>query len=54
MMHFIFDFCFSSDVISPQRLGLRALLNATLFCAYPDRVEASPIQAPPIIGVINK
>ncbi|MGB8216391.1 MAG: hypothetical protein WCE94_03725 [Candidatus Methanoperedens sp.] len=53
MMHFIFDFQYSMKSISPQRQGLKSLLNAPLYIAYNDRVEPSPIQPLPLIGSIK-
>jgi hypothetical protein len=50
MMHFIFDLLYSARIVSPKRLGLKSLLNAPLYLAYPDRVEPCPIHPPPLIG----
>lgn len=53
MMHFIFDFQYSTKSISPHRRGLKSLLNAPLYIVYNDRVEPSLIQPPPVIGSLK-
>jgi hypothetical protein len=50
MMHFVFDMEYSVENVSPERLGLRALLDCPLFIAHQDHVKACPNHPPPILG----
>ena len=48
MMHFAFDFEYSSEYISPQRLSLVSVLDCPLFMAYPHGVEPCTSRPPQV------
>jgi len=53
MMHFIFDLKYSKRIVFPKRLSLKSILNCPLFQVYSDKVEASPVRPPLIVGGVE-